>query len=177
MSLTHRVATHVDPARTACRVGRTVVGFAVLVFFLSAYAHAAQLEPPEAVGALRLVHALRGKEALQAIDRLHGKGLAGTDGYVAHYARDGLVAMLYVSRSARSSTTGAQIEKMATGIRAGKTPFSHLKSSERNGTTVYSALGEGRIHYFYRRGANVIWLAADPPVAREAVQYLLQRDP
>jgi hypothetical protein len=159
------------------RIARTLIDFAVLVFFLSAYAQAAQLEPPKTMGALQLVHALRGMEALQAIDRLHGKGIAGTDGYVAHYERGGLVAMLYVSRSARSSTTGAQIEKMATGIRAGKTPFSHLKSSERNGTTVYSALGEGKIHYFYRRGADVIWLAADPPVAREAVQYLLQRDP
>ena len=161
----------------AFRVARTLIDFAVLVFFLSAYAQAAQLEPPNTMGALQLIHALRGKEALQAIDRLHGKGIAGTDGYVAHYERGGLVAMLYVSRPARSSTTGAQIEKMATGIRAGKTPFSHLKSSERNGTTVYSALGEGQIHYFYRRGADVIWLAADPPVAREAVQYLLQRDP
>ena len=161
----------------AFRVARTLIDFAVLVFFLSAYAKAAQLEPPKTMGALQLVHALRGKEALQAIDRLHGKGIAGTDGYVAHYERNGFVAMLYVSRPARSSMTGAQIEKMATGIRAGKTPFSHLKSSERNGTTVYSALGEGQIHYFYRRGADVIWLAADPPVAREAVQYLLQRDP
>ena len=161
----------------AFRVARTLIDFAVLVFFLSAYAQAAPLEPPKTMGALQLVHALRGKEALQAIDRLHGKGLAGTDGYVAHYERNGLVAMLYVSRPARSSMTGAQIEKMATGIRAGKTPFSHLKSSVRNGTTVYSALGEGQIHYFYRRGADVIWLAADPPVAREAVQYLLQRDP
>lgn len=161
----------------AFRVVRTLLDFAVLVFVLSAYAQAAQLEPPKTVGALQLVHALRGKEALQAIDRLHGKGLAGTDGYVAHYERDGLVAMLYVSRAARSSMTGAQIEKMATGIRSGKTPFFHLKSSERNGTTVYSALGEGQIHYFYRRGADVIWLAADPSVAREAVQYLLQRDP
>jgi len=161
----------------AFRVARTLIDFAVLVFFLSAYAQAAPLEPPKTVGTLQLVHALRGKEALQAIDRLHGKGIAGTDGYVAHYESDGLVAMLYVSRPARSSMTGAQIEKMATGIRAGKTPFSHLKSSERNGTTVYSALGEGQIHYFYRRGADVIWLAADPVVAREAVQYLLQRDP
>ena len=161
----------------AFRVARSLIDFAVLVFFLSASAQAAQLEPPKTMGALQLVHALRGKEALQAIDRLHGKGLAGTDGYVAHYERNGLVAMLYVSRPARSSMTGAQIEKMATGIRAGKTPFSHLKSSVRNGTTVYSALGEGQVHYFYRRGANVIWLAADPPVARETVQYLLQRDP
>jgi len=163
--------------RTAGRDVRTSVGIAFLVFSLSAYAQAAKLEPPEAVGALQLVHALRGKEALQAIDRLHGKGIAGTDGYVAHYERNGLVAMLYVSRPARSSMTGAQIERMAAGIRTGKTPFSHLKSSERNGTTVYSALGEGQIHYFYRRGADVTWIAADPPVAIEVLEYLLQRDP
>jgi hypothetical protein len=156
---------------------RNLVGLGVLVFFFSAYAQAAQLEPPKTVGALQLVHALRGKEALQAIDRLHGKGLAGTDGYVAHYEKNGLVAMLYVSRPARSSMTGAQIKKMASGIRSGKTPFTHLKSSERNGTTVYSALGEGQIHYFYRRSADVIWIAADPPVAREVLASLLQRDP
>lgn len=156
---------------------RNLVGFAVLVFYLASYAQAAQLEPPETVGALQLVHALRGKEALQAIDRLHGKGLAGTDAYVAHYEKDGLVAMLYVSRPARSTMAGAQIEKMTTAIRAGKTPFSHLKSSERNGTTVYSAIGEGQIHYFYRRDADVIWIAADPPVAREVRDTLLQRDP
>jgi len=160
-----------------CRNMRIVAGFAFLVFFLSAYAQAAQLEPAKTVGTLRLVHALRGKEALQAIDRLHGKGLAGSDAYVAHYERDGLVAMLYVSRPARSSMTGAQLEKMAAGIRAGKTPFTHLKSSERNGMTVYSALGQGQIHYFYRRGADVIWIAADPPVAREVLEFLLQRDP
>lgn len=162
---------------TARRSIRTLAVLAVSVFFPLAYAQAAQLEPPRTLGALELAHALRGKEALQAIDRLHGKGLAGIDGYVAHYESNGQVAMLYVSRPARSSMTGAQIERMAAGIRAGKTPFSHLKSSERNGTTVYSALGEGQIHYFYRRGADVIWIAADPAVAREAVDSLLQRAP
>lgn len=161
----------------ACLNGRASIGLAVSAFFLLAYAQAAQLEPPKAVGALDLVHALRGKEALQAIDRLHGKELAGTDGYVAHYERDGLVAMLYVSRPARPSMTGTQIEKMAGGIRAGKTPFTDLKSHERDGTTVYSALGKGQIHYFYRRGADVIWIAADPPVAKQVVEYLLQRAP
>lgn len=162
---------------TARRSVRPLVGLAVSIFFLVAYAQAARLEPPKTVGALTLVHALRGEEALQAIDRLHGKGLAGTDGYVAHYERDGLVAMLYVSRPARSSMTDTQIERMAAGIRSGKTPFTHLKSSERNGTTVFSALGEGQIHYFYRRGTDVIWIAADPSVAREVVETLLQRAP
>lgn len=151
-------------------------GVAVLVFFLAGCTQAAQLEPPKAVGKLQLVHALRGKEALQAIDRLHGKELGGTDGYVAHYERDGFAAMLYVSRASVSSMTGVQIETMAARIRKGNTSFYHLKSYERNGTTVFSALGEGQIHYFYRRGADVIWIASDPPVANEILENLLQRD-
>ena len=163
--------------RSARWKARGKVGLAVSALFLAAHAQAAQLEPPKTVGALRLVHALRGNEALQAINRLHGKELAAAEGYVAHYERNSLVAMLYVSRPASPTMAAAQVERMATGIRAGKTPFSHLKSSDSYGTTVYSALGQGQIHYFYRRGADVIWIAADPPVAREVVEYLLQRDP
>ncbi|MBI1734565.1 MAG: TlpA family protein disulfide reductase [Candidatus Rokubacteria bacterium] len=34
---------------------------------------------------------------------------------------------------------------------------------------VYSALGLGQVHCFYRSGATVVWLAADPPVARQAL--------
>ena len=132
------------------------------------------LEPPASVGELKLSHALRGKEALQAIDRLHGKQLGETEAYVAHYEKGGLVAMLYVSRPARRSDAQARIAKMVAGIGAGKTPFFHLKSSERNGTTVYSALGEGQIHYFFSRDADVIWLAADPGVAKEAAEAVLR---
>ena len=154
-----------------------LVGPALWISFFATHAQAVTLEPPEAVGALRLVHALRGKEALQAIDRLHGRGLAGTDAYVAHYKRDGFIATPYASRPASASMTEAQIEKMVTGIRAGKTPFHHPKASERDGTTVYSALGEGQIHYFYRRGADLTWIAADPLVAREVLESVPKRDP
>lgn len=152
------------------------VGLAALVYFLAAYAQGAQLEPPGAVGGLQLVHALRGKEALQAIDRLHGNQLGGADGYVAHYERNGFAAMLYVSRASRSSMAGLQIERMAARIRKGDTPFYHLKSQEWNGSTVFSALGQGQIHYFYRQDADVTWIASDPAVAKEVVDQLLRRD-
>jgi hypothetical protein len=155
---------------------RTLAGFAVAAVF-AAHAQSAPLEPPATVGELKLAHALRGKEALQAIDRLHGKSLGDAQAYVAHYEKAGLVAMLYVSRPARRSDTRAQIDKMVAGIGAGKTPFFHLKSSERNGTTVYSALGEGQTHYFFSRDADVIWIAADPAVAREAVESVLRAAP
>ena len=47
--------------------------------------------------------------------------------------------------------------------------FTHLKAREQDGLTLYSALGLGQIHYFYRSGATIVWLAADPTVARQAL--------
>lgn len=153
-----------------------LLGLALLVLFLAACAQGAQLEPPKAVGGLPLVHAQRGKEALEAINRLHGKEIGGRDGYVAHYERDGLVAMLYISEVSFSFQAGRQLKTMAERIQKENTPFYHLKASERDGITVYSALGEGQIHYFYRKGARVFWLAADPPVATKALEGLLEQN-
>ena len=52
-------------------------------------------EPPKRLGDLQLLHASQGKEALQEINRLHGKEISAEDGYMAHYEKDGAVAMLY----------------------------------------------------------------------------------
>lgn len=152
---------------------RSLAGFAASLLFFAAYAQPAALEPPERIAGMGLAHALRGKDALREIDRLHGKGLASVQAYVAHYEQDGRVAMLYVSRPVRASATRTQIDKMAAGIGSGKTPFFHLKSQERGGRTVYSALGEGQIHYFFTRGAEIVWLAADPDIARQALESVL----
>lgn len=127
------------------------------------------------MGGLEYVHGLRGKDALQELSRLHGKELAATDGYVAHYERNGSAAMLYASRTYFSFLAERQLQRMADRIRKGNTPFYHLKSYERSGATVFSALGEGQINYFYRRGADVIWIASDPAVAKEVAENLLPR--
>ena len=146
-----------------------MAGLFVLIFSLAGYAAAGQVGPPSTLGAFRLVHALQGEEALQAINRLHGKGVAGEESYVAHYEKDGAIAMLYVSKARSVDQAARQVQRMAERIKEGNTPFYHLKESQREGTTVYSVLGQDQIHYFYRRDATVIWLAVDPRVAREAL--------
>ena len=85
--------------------------------------------------------------------------------------------MLYVSEASFSFQAGRQLKRMAERIQKGNTPFYHLKASQRDGITVYSALGEGQIHYFYRKGARVFWLAADVPVATKALEELLEQNP
>jgi len=62
---------------------------------------------------------------------------------------------------------------MVAGIRRGASNaegrFTHLKVREQDGLALYSALGLGQIHYFYRSGETIVWLAADPEVARQAL--------
>ena len=67
---------------------------------------------------------------------------------------------------------------MVDGIERGRANaegrFVHLRAREQDGLTLYSALGLGQVHYFYRSGATVVWLATDPPVARQALADTLR---
>jgi len=154
---------------------RAVVFLVVLLIMLSGLGEESWGEPPKALGDLKLLHALRGEEALQAINRLHGKEVAGKDSYVGHYEKNGSVAMLYLSRTSSSSQAARQLKQMGERIEKGDTPFYHLKASKQGGITVYSALGQGQIHYFYRQDSDVIWLAADAPIAKQALADLFNR--
>jgi hypothetical protein len=40
---------------------------------------------------------------------------------------------------------------------------------------VYSALGQGQRHYFYRRDENVLWLAVDERVADQSLAAFFAR--
>ncbi|MBI3068610.1 MAG: hypothetical protein HYY79_06980 [Betaproteobacteria bacterium] len=151
------------------------VFLAALALLLAGYGGAIRAEPPGTLGDLKLLHALQGKEALREINRLHGKELGGKDGYVAHYEKDGAVAMLYLAQASSTAQAARQLKQMSDRIRRGDSPFYHLKTSRRGEITLYSALGQGQIHYFYRRDSSVLWLAVDAPVAKQTLAALLTR--
>jgi hypothetical protein len=128
---------------------------------------------PPALAGLPRTHALQGSEALREIARLHGRSIRARDGFVAHYEQDGAVAMLYVSTAHLEPIARWQLSRMVDGIQRGRSnaegQFSHLRAREREGLTLYSALGLGQVHYFYRSAGTIVWLAADPQVAERAV--------
>ncbi|MBI2962032.1 MAG: hypothetical protein HYY28_17135 [Betaproteobacteria bacterium] len=125
------------------------------------------------MGELPLTHALQGDEALEQVSRLHRKRIPSRDGFVAHYEQNASAAMLYVSRAYLSPVAMWQFSRMIDGIESGASnaegKFTHLRVREQDGFTVYSALGLGQVHYFYRSGATMVWLAADADVARRAL--------
>jgi hypothetical protein len=54
-------------------------------------------------------------------------------------------------------------------IAEGNSPFIALGDLELEGFTVYALDGMGQAHYFWRSGNLVVWLAADVPVAQQAI--------
>ena len=128
---------------------------------------------PPSLGGLPLTHTLQGDDALKEINRLHRRSILSRDGFVAHYELNGKVAMLYVSRAYLGPIARWQLSRMIEGIRQGASnaegQFTHLRAREQDGVNFYSALGLGQVHYFYRSGATLVWLAADPEVARQAL--------
>ena len=40
---------------------------------------------------------------------------------------------------------------------------------------MYFVVGMGRVHYFFQKGAKVIWLAIDPPLANEVIRDAVRK--
>ena len=163
-------------ARRRRRLLCAIVFVALLVLALGACT--SPPEPPLAVGGLPRTHLLDGQAARATIDRLHGRTIMTRDAFVAHYEDDGAVAMLYVSRALWWPLARWQFSKMVQGIGRGRASaegrFTYLRAREQDGLTFYSALGLGQVHYFYRSGATIVWIAADPAVARRVLADTLR---
>lgn len=80
------------------RQGFRWIGIAPLLL-VGWVAAASALEVPQELAGLRLVHSQQGSEAQAEIERLHGKSIPITAGYVAHYGAQSPMAMLYVSQA------------------------------------------------------------------------------
>ena len=145
------------------RMGLALVLLAALTVSASA------LEVPRDLAGLPLAHSQQGAEARAQIERLHGKSILIRDGFVAHYGTQPPVAMLYVYQAQDEGVARQQVEQMTMRIQASNGPFTHLRESSRFGMTVYSTLGQGQVHYYFRRGATVVWVAADPVIAQQAL--------
>jgi len=68
------------------------------------------------------------------------------------------------------------IEKMAHGMKQGKQQqFWHFRKMMIEQRPVYLAVGMGQAHYFFQKGAKVIWLAVDPSLAKEAIRDAVRK--
>ncbi len=148
----------------------TNVLFVFLFLLLLIACSSTDISLPQSIGSMRLEKVQSGEEARREIDKLHGKQISFLRGYIGTYVAENGSGQLWVSEHSSEREATETIEKMAQGMKQGKQQqFWHFRKIIIDQRPVYLAVGMGQAHYFFQKGAKVIWLAVDPSLAKEAI--------
>lgn len=90
---------------------------------------------------------------------LHGKEISLIDGYVAHYQADGQRVIVWLGQAESLEAADELLDRMTEKIGDGNAYFRNLEEILVDGTIVYSTIGGGEDHYYYRSADKVIWLS------------------
>ncbi len=116
----------------------------------------------EEIRGLKLVQLTTGKDALLAINKLHGKKINVARGMVAFYQGEGEQATIWVSESACTDDAMQQTESMIEKMRESKrSPFCNYEEIEQGGVKIYSFEGMGQKHYIFRISKSIYWISAN----------------
>lgn len=165
--------------RRAIIIAQLLVALGLLLAIwlgLRATTETTSLVAPGRLGSLSLVGQVTGQEATSQMRELHGMEIGMVDGYVAQYRAGGDRAMVWVGQAESSSAAKELLERMTERIADGNESFRNLEETVIGGKEVYSVLGGGERHYYYRSSDRVIWLsigASEPlALAEEAVETI-----
>lgn len=161
--------------------GKRMVGWLRIILFLAPLilytaCSSADVPLPQAIGSLRLEKVQSGEEARREIDRLHGKQIDFLRGYIGTYVAENGRGQLWVSEHGSENEAAGAVENMDRSMKQGKQQsFWHFRKIMIEQRPVYLAVGMGQVHYFFQKGGRVIWLAVDPPLAKEAIRDVLKK--
>ncbi len=128
----------------------------------------------EEIRGLKLVQLITGKDALHAINKLHGKKISVASGMVAFYQGEGEKATVWVSESACTDDAIQQTEIMIEKMRSSKrSPFSDYAEIGQDGVKIYSFKGMGQKHYIFRINKSIYWIAANPGTIDELYKSIV----
>ena len=136
--------------------------FILFSFFLLGCNQSSSPVFQEEIRGLKLVQLITGKDALHAINQLHGKKINVVSGMVAFYQGEGEKATVWVSESFSTDDAIQQTEIMIEKMRSSKrSPFSDYEEIGQGGVKIYSFKGMGQEHYIFRISKSVYWITAN----------------
>ncbi len=127
---------------------------------------------PEKLGTLALTKTELGSDALQEFAKLHGQGFDLLGGYRADYASTDSQATLWVGQAKDAALAQTLVKEMADKISAGNPMFTNLQELSISNRMLYQVDGQGQANFFYAVNDKIVWLAADPAYAPDALHSL-----
>lgn len=127
---------------------------------------------PSQLGGFSLSSEATGSAALQEFAQLHGKSLQVHSGSRASYGLGNQVT-LWIAGAVSSNDASHLLESMRDKIAAGNSPFHPTDSRQVGERMIYALDGMGQKHFYFQSGKYLIWLAAKPGIADQALQEVL----
>jgi hypothetical protein len=130
---------------------------------------------PSSVAGLPLTSKTTGEEAVSQVADLHGRQFPIVMASIGQYGSQQIT--LWIAGSESESGAAAMVDAMQTRIAKGNSPFTPQEQYRQDGRTVFVLEGMGQQHYYFQSKNLVIWLAADPALAEQSIQQLLEAYP
>jgi hypothetical protein len=146
------------------------VGYAV---YNQAVTHPGLAPLPEQVAGLPLGQKTLGLQAVEEINHMHGKNFLLTSAAVGHYGSHGQVT-LWVSGAPLRTIASSMLQAMRDKISEGNSPFIPVDERIVGRRSIYVLDGMGQKHFYYQSNKSIIWLAADPELAEQALDHILE---
>lgn len=162
-------------------MGLITLGSALLLgaagwFYLSNLVnHPAILPLPERIAGLPLTDRMTGSDAAENFINLHNQKFPITSGAIGFYGNN--QATVWVAGAPFNFMAAGMVNSMRDKISEGNSPFTPANEFKINGRTIYELEGMGQRHFYFQSNNLIIWLAADPPIADEAIEQILEAYP
>lgn len=164
-------------------VSIALMGLGLLLFFAAGawlyfnnlIAHPAAVPLPDQVAGLPMSTKMTGTQATEEFDMLHKKRFPLTSGAVGIYGEQ--QATLWVGGAPFDFMAASMVTAMREKISEGRSPFVPLDEFKDGGRTIYALEGMGQKHFYFQSKNLIIWLAAEPSIANEALEQILEAYP
>jgi len=115
---------------------------------------------PENFADMYRVEDIKGNDAIDAVNELHGKLIEIKAAEVISYKSYTQDARIWISQAKTLTQAVYLFDLMDRKIKAsiGKSPFSYPEKFVQDGIIIAKTYGMGKVHYYYQSGDKVYWL-------------------
>lgn len=152
-----------------------VLGPVGWLYFDGLVNHPAAVPLPDQVANLQMTEYITGARAAAQFENLHNKQFPLTSGAIGIYGDTQIT--LWVAGAPLNLLAARMVEAMEDKISQGNSPFSPIDQYADGNRTIYELEGMGQKHFYFQSNNLVIWLAADPSIADEALKQTLEAYP
>ncbi|MGE5122935.1 MAG: hypothetical protein ACM3H7_00335 [Acidobacteriaceae bacterium] len=153
-----------------------IIGSLIAVFLSRSNSDPSANDLPRKIAGLTLNSETYGFDAIAEIARMHGKEFPTTYGAMGTYG-DANQISIWIEGFEDQATASQIISSMAEKIALGNSPFSPTGYIQVEDRAVYMLDGMGQKHAYFQSGKLVLWLAAEPSVADQAIHQILEEYP